>query len=122
VARRAEKANRGGMWEFPGGKVASGETEAECLRREIREEMGTVVQVADRLRPVLYREPDRTIRLIPYLCIILRGSPKPLEHERIHWAGAGELVRLVWCPADIAVVRQYLILRAPWLVRELDQE
>lgn len=122
AARRAETADRGGLWEFPGGKVAPGETEAECLRREIGEELGIVVEVARRLEPVLHREPEGAIRLIPYFCTIAQGKPTPLEHERILWSGGRELVRLDWCPADIPVLRQYLSERAPELIRELDRD
>lgn len=119
VARRAENADRGGLWEFPGGKVASGETESECLRREIREELGLTVKVDRRLHPVLYREPDREIQLIPYFCTIVQGRARPLEHESIHWSEPRDLVGLAWCPADILVARQYLRERAPWLASEL---
>ncbi len=122
AARRAQTADRGGLWEFPGGKVTPGETEAECLRREIEEELGIVVDVARRLQPVLHREPEAEIRLIPYFCTIVRGEPRPLEHERILWSGGRELVRLDWCPADIPVLRQYLSERAPGLTRELDRD
>ena len=122
AARRAATADRGGLWEFPGGKVAQGETEAECLRREIGEELGIVVDVARRLEPVLHREPGGEIRLIPYFCTIVQGKPTPLEHDRILWSGGRELVRLDWCPADIPVVRQYLSERAPELTRELDRD
>lgn len=122
VARRAQTADSGGLWEFPGGKVAPGETEAECLRREIREELGAVVEVVERLTPVLHREPDREIRLIPYFCTLVRGRPRPLEHDGILWSTGGELVELAWCPADIPVLRQYLSKRAPWLAGKLDRE
>lgn len=122
VARRAETAERGGLWEFPGGKVAPGEAEAECLRRELREELGIDVEVATRLEPVLHREPDREIRLIPFVCTLVRGQPLPLEHERILWSTCEELVGLAWCPADIHVLRQYLSERAPWLTGRLERD
>lgn len=122
AAKRAETADRGGLWEFPGGKVAPKETEAQCLRREIREELGIVVEVGRRLEPVLHREPEGAIRLIPYFCTIVQGEPTPLEHDRILWSGGRELVRLDWCPADIPVLRQYLSERAPELARELDRD
>ena len=120
AARRAASAARGGLWEFPGGKIASGETEAECLHREIREELGAEVELAERLPPVLYREPERTIRLIPFCCSLARGTPRPLVHERIQWLDGPGLLKLAWCPADRYVLRQYLLLRAPWLADRVE--
>ena len=120
VARRAEGAARGGLWEFPGGKVGSGETEAECLVREIREELGVTVALVRRLTPVRHREPDREIRLIPYLCALESGSPRPLEHDQILWSEPRGLVELDWCPADMPVLSQYLRERAPWLAEQMN--
>jgi len=116
VAQRAGKGANNGLWEFPGGKVAPGEGESECLVREIREELGVSVRVERRLRPSLHQEEERIIRLIPFVCSLMRGTPQALEHERIRWALAQELLQLDWCPADIAVLRQYLRDRAPELL------
>ncbi|HEX7489301.1 MAG TPA: NUDIX domain-containing protein, partial [Anaeromyxobacteraceae bacterium] len=45
ISRRRDDAERGGLWEFPGGKVEAGEAEPDALRREIREELGCGVEV-----------------------------------------------------------------------------
>jgi len=121
AAKRAATAARGGLWEFPGGKIASGETEVDCLCREIREELDAEVEVGQRLTPVLYREPERAIRLIPFCCALLRGTPRPLVHERIQWLQVAGLLDLSWCPADRYVLRQYLRLRVPWLADRVDE-
>ena len=65
VAQRPYDKPEGGMWEFPGGKVHSGESPAEAIIREIDEELGIRVKVLEVLEPVLVAKKDFTLRLIP---------------------------------------------------------
>lgn len=96
-----------GKWEFPGGKVESGELPEEALLREIREELGIDVEIEQSLTPVVHRYPGRTIRLLPFLCELRRGSPRPLEHAELCWLPPGELDALDWAPADLPIVEEW---------------
>lgn len=94
VARRADN----GRWELPGGKREPGESLAQCLAREIAEELGAKVAV---LRPwARADDADRGIRLHCFLCRLERGEPRPLEHLELRWVTPGEMAGLGLCPAD----------------------
>jgi len=98
----------GGQWEFPGGKVEPGETPDQALIRELREELGIEVEVGPALRSVEWNYPGGSIRLSPFLCRILGGTPQPIEHEEIRWCGAEALRALPWAAADVPVLEELL--------------
>lgn len=104
IARRRNGARRGGLWEFPGGKIRTGESPEQCLRREIQEELGVDIAVGDFLGESVYAYPDQTVRLLAYLCRLTGGSMMLNDHAQIAWTAAGELDRYVFCPADITLV------------------
>lgn len=108
-ARRSAEMTHPGKWEFPGGKVEAGEGPETCLVREIREELGVLIGALSPLSPVDHRYPGgRPLRLIPFRCRILEGSPVALQHEEIAWMDRSELARLDWVEADIRIVEEYL--------------
>jgi 8-oxo-dGTP diphosphatase len=88
-------------WEFPGGKVEDGESDAEALVRECREELGVGIEVADLLGEVEHA----SIVLRVYLASLLDGEPQPLtDHDELRWCSADELDGLDWLPADRPVL------------------
>ncbi len=100
VARRRAADARGGLWEFPGGKLEPGETPEEALARELREELGIEVEVGEKLAAVDHDYPDVRIKLSLYLCRITAGRPRPLSCAEVRWIDAGELASLPLAPAD----------------------
>ncbi|HEY5996359.1 MAG TPA: (deoxy)nucleoside triphosphate pyrophosphohydrolase [Candidatus Deferrimicrobiaceae bacterium] len=96
-------------WEFPGGKINEGESPAECLRRELREELGIEAEIGSSLPPVTHAYPDLSVTLYPFLCRIAPGVSITLhEHDRAVWLDPEELPSLDWAEADVAVVDAYL--------------
>jgi 8-oxo-dGTP diphosphatase len=105
ITRRKADAERGGLWEFPGGKVEPGESEPEALRREIREELACGVQVGALILRHAHRYPDRAVELAFYQCTIEGGDdPRPLGVAEVAWAPAGTLASFPFCEADVAVL------------------
>ena len=114
VARRATGA-RAGRWEFPGGKVRAGESHAAALRRELDEELGYAVAVADRIGTVCHRYPDLTVDLHAYRCAPAdTGEPrlKSGDHDHLRWLTLGELAAIDLCEADQGILA-VLEARAP---------
>ena len=104
ITRRQQGVHLEGLWEFPGGKTAAGETHEEALRREIREELDTDVVVHALLLETTHAYPDRTITLYFYRCR-LAGTPRPLLGQAMRWAPKEELSSLGFPPADDELIR-----------------
>jgi len=92
-------------WEFPGGKVESGESPQEALVREIEEELDTTIEVGEQLCTVEYDYPKFHLTMHCYICSIIDGALTLLEHEAARWLKREELWSVEWLPADIEVVK-----------------
>jgi len=96
-------------WEFPGGKLEVGESEVECLEREIYEELCVEIRVGKQL-PVTNRDDVwRTIQLIPFVCQLATTDIRLTEHEQILWLAPEELSALDWAEADREVLYNYRV-------------
>jgi 8-oxo-dGTP diphosphatase len=105
VTRRKDDAERGGQWEFPGGKVEPGESEPAALAREIREELACDVEVGPLLTRHAHRYPDLEVELAFYACTLPAGAePKAIGVAAMEWAGRAALERYDFCEADLPVL------------------
>ena len=103
--RPAHKA-RGLLWEFVGGKVEKGETKAEALVRECREELDITVNVGEEYMSLVHEYPDLTVALTLFNCSIAEGEPKMLEHNDIKWITPQEIEDYEFCPADEEILKR----------------
>lgn len=95
-------------WEFPGGKIETGESPEACLIREIQEELAVEIEILEALPENIHFYGTKGIKLLPFRCRILVGSLHPLEHKRIKWIEPGNLQKLDWAEADIPIVNHYV--------------
>ena len=105
--RPAHKA-RGLLWEFVGGKIESGETDAEALIRECREELDIDVSVGETFLEVTHKYPDITVHLTVFNAKIKEGVPKLLEHAALKWITPDEIKFYNFCPADDKILKKIL--------------
>ena len=93
-------------WEFPGGKMEPGESPEEALVREIREELDTEISVGKIITSVEYDYPKFHMLMDCFMCNIVSGDLKLLEHEAARWLSADELWDVKWLPSDIRVIEE----------------
>lgn len=105
ICRRPEHKARGGLFEFPGGKVEPGETPAEALVRECREELGVTVEPISLYTSLRHEYPDLTVELLLYTARIAEGEPTPIEHTEIKWITPAEIPLYDFCPADGEILK-----------------
>ncbi|KGN39449.1 (deoxy)nucleoside triphosphate pyrophosphohydrolase [Knoellia subterranea] len=108
AARRTEPPELAGGWEFPGGKVDPGEDLATALHREIREELGVTIAVADRIDGPLDdgRWPLGTAYAMSvFVATVTDGVPAPIEdHDELRWLRLDDLYAVRWLPADLPII------------------
>ena len=104
VTKRRPDAHLGGLWEFPGGKRESGESLEDCLRRELREELGIDVTGPEPVQVIGHVYPDREVELHFFRCEIAGGEPTALGCEAIRWAHPHELAHMDFPPADRGLI------------------
>jgi 8-oxo-dGTP diphosphatase len=93
IAERPAGKHMAGRWEFPGGKVAAGESEEAALVRELEEELGIAVTGARPMMRLTHRYPDRDVELSLWVVEGYRGEPRALDGQRLKWVERAQLGR-----------------------------
>jgi 8-oxo-dGTP diphosphatase len=108
VVQRGETTDHPLKWEFPGGKIDDGESEEECIIREVREELSMDIVICSRLANVSHDYGIKNILLIPFVCDTLDELPMLSEHVAFRWIGSDELMKVDFSEADIPVAAGYV--------------
>ena len=97
-------------WEFPGGKIEKGESEEDCIKREINKELNIEIELISRLTPSNFNYPNFSIELIPFLANYLGGDIRLAEHKQYLFVEKEKLIVLDWAEADIPILNEFLRL------------
>lgn len=108
VAQRNKPKNLAFKWEFPGGKIRSDESPEDSIVREIKEELNITIGIRKSLSPTIHHYGSKKIRLIPYICYIIKGNIIVTDHNQVKWLEPEKLHDLEWCDADLPIVSDYI--------------
>lgn len=93
-------------WEFPGGKIEIGESPKEALKREIKEELNTEIEVDDLIEIVEYDYPNFHLKMHCFWARIKYGNLILKEHEAAKWLDKNTLDAVAWLPADLVLIEK----------------
>lgn len=104
LSRRRAEQHLAGLWEFPGGKLESGETSQDALRRELSEELGIVVNVSEPLQTVGHDYASRRVELQCWLVTDFSGEPAGKEGQEVAWVDIDDCGKYPMPPPNQAIL------------------
>lgn len=105
IAKRRIGDRHGGRWEFPGGKIDSGETPEECLKRELKEELGIEAEIGELICKSSFKYMFVPLELLVYSARHISGEFQALDHDELKWVTPSELDKYAFAKADAKVVK-----------------
>ncbi|MFC3390486.1 Nudix family hydrolase [Aidingimonas halophila] len=109
IARRPSTVDQGGLWEFPGGKLAPYETGFEALKRELHEELGVEIQRAQPLIRVHHEYPDKHVLMDVWQVREYAGEPFGREGQAVRWVRLDELFNYPFPAANMPILRAVML-------------
>jgi len=106
IARRPARVHLGGLWEFPGGKVAPAEAPVDAVVRELNEELGVRVRVTARWPAIRHCYRGRRVILLPFVCTLVAGRPRPKAALTLRWVSANSLASYRFPAANRRLLRR----------------
>jgi 8-oxo-dGTP diphosphatase len=101
-----------GRWEFPGGKIDSGESELQALSRELTEELGVRLISAEHMLRLTHEYAERRVELSMWHVTAHKGEPMSLDGQALKWVRPAELVNEDLLEADRPIIAALVDLAA----------
>lgn len=114
LTQRHPDSHLGGLWEFPGGKREPGEDFPQCLRRELREELGIEIEVGPLLESLTHAYPEKTVHLRFFHCRWREHEPRPLGCAALAWVARAQLDDYAFPAADARLLDRLRLSPALW--------
>lgn len=108
ITRRPPESRHGKMWEFPGGKLHPDETPQECLKREIREELGLDAAVGSIFEVAYHRYEWGTVLILAFECLLESGEIRHIGISEHRWVLPQEMSLYDILPADRPIIEKLL--------------
>lgn len=108
LTRRHAQSHQGGLWEFPGGKVETGESLSTALQRELLEELGVEVEAHQHLIDIRHDYGDKRVWLDVHEVLSFSGQPTPREAQPMRWVAIEQLSDYEFPAANGPIVQALL--------------
>jgi 8-oxo-dGTP diphosphatase len=115
ITQRPCQDHLGGLWEFPGGKREPFETFEDCLRRELREELGIEVEVGPLVESITHEYPEKAVALKFFRCTWVKNEPKLIGCQAFAWISSADLASYSFPAADARLLEKLRGSAEVWL-------
>jgi 8-oxo-dGTP diphosphatase len=113
IAERPAGKHMAGYWEFPGGKVATDESDCDALVRELREELGIDARPVVEVMTLTHDYPDRIVDLVLWRATVRSGAPSGLDGQQLKWVDLSALESERLLPADRPFIAALQLISSP---------
>ena len=104
LSKRKEDQHQGGKWEFPGGKIETGETIEAALARELNEELAVRVTEQSHFHSLDFEYPEKHVSLVFQLVSGFEGTARGVEGQEVAWFSKAQLADLTFPDANVPVL------------------
>jgi len=106
ICKRADEQHQGGLWEFPGGKVETGESVFAALKRELSEEVGITIHSSSQLMVIEHDYGDKCVKLDIHVVSNFSGEAHGAEGQPSEWVAINELSNYEFPAANAEIIEK----------------